>query len=133
MAHHDIETGDGFAVRRVDGEPCGVADDVEAGVDGVPLRGEPAAEQPVDLHPSVEFLAEVLTTGVGDAYAEGELEHDVGTGLVDGPDGGGGVPALAVRSQVVEELRIEQRRDFGPVAQFAGLPGVERNRCGVLG
>lgn len=51
VAHHDIQTGDGFAVRRVDGEPCGVTDDVEAGVDGVPLRGEPAAEQPVDLHP----------------------------------------------------------------------------------
>ena len=55
--------------------------------------GEPAAEQPVDLDASVEFLAEVLTTGVGDAYAEGELEHDGGTGPVDGPDGGGGVPA----------------------------------------
>lgn len=133
VAEHDIESGDGPALRSVDGEPGRVADDVEAGMGGVPLRGESAAEQPVHLHSTVEFLAEVLTTGVGDAYAEGELEHDVGAGLMNGPDGGRGVPVLAVWTEVVEEVLIEQGGDFGPVAQFACLPGVERNRCGVPG
>ena len=63
--------GTGSPSGGVDGEPGGVADDVEAGVGGLPLLGEAGAEQPVDLDAAVEFLAEVLTTGVGDAYARG--------------------------------------------------------------
>lgn len=133
MAQHHVEARDGLSVRAVDGEPGGVADDVEARVDGVPLRSESAAEQPVDLYSAVEFLAEVLTTGVGDADTEGELEHDLGTWLMHGTDGRGGVPVLPVRSQVVKESGVEQGDHFGPVAEFAGLPGVERNRCGVVG
>lgn len=133
MAEHHVEAPDGFAVQAVDGQPGGVADDVEARMGGVPLRGEPAAEQPVDLHSAVELLAEVLPAGVGDADAEGELEHHLGAGPVHGADGGGGVPAFAVRSQVVEESGVEQGGHFGTVPEFTGLPGVERNRCGVVG
>lgn len=125
MAQEGVEAGDGGAVRGVDGDPGGVAHDVEAGVGGLPLLGEAGAQQAVDLHPAVEFLAEVLAAGVGDAQTQGELEHRGGARAVDGADGGGGVPGVTEGAQVVEEAGIEQGCDGGALEEFAGLPGVE--------
>lgn len=133
VAQHDVEAGNGFALGGVDREPGGVPDDVESGVDGVPLPGESGAQQPVDLHAAVEFLAEVLPAGVGDAYAEGEFQHEVDAGPLHGAHRGGGVPALAVRAEVVQQAGVGEGGDFGPHRQFAGLPGVERDRRGVRG
>lgn len=99
----------------------------------MPLPGESGAQQPVDLHAAVEFLAEVLPAGVGDAYAEGELQHEVDAGPPDGAHRGGGVPALAVRAEVVQQAGVGEGGDFGPHRQFACLPGVERDRRGVCG
>lgn len=117
--------GTGGSVRGVDGDPGGVADDVEGGVGGLPLLGEAGAEQPVHLDAAVEFLAEVLAAGVGDAQAQGELEHRGGARAVDGADGGGGVPGLAVRAQVVQKSRVAEGGDGGALEQVAGLPGVQ--------
>lgn len=123
MAQHDVEAGYGFAVGGVDREPCGVTHDVEAGVGGLPLLAEAGAEQPVHLDTAVEFLAEILTTGVRDAYAERELEHGRGAGAVHGADRGGGVPGPSVGTQVVQETSVEKDCDGRAVCQFAGLPG----------
>ncbi len=125
VAQHGVESGDGGAVRGVDGDPGGVAHDVEAGVGRLPLFRESGAEQPVYLDTAVEFLAEVLAAGVGDAQAQGELEHRGGAGAVDGADGGGGVPGLAVRAQVVQEPGVAEGGDGGALEQVAGLPGVQ--------
>ncbi len=133
MAQHDVESGDGSAVRGVDGDPGGVAHDVEAGVGRLPLFRETGAEQPVHLDAAVEFLAEVLTTGVGDAQAEGELEHRGGTGAEDGAHGGGGVPGLAVGADVVQESGIAEGGDGGALEQVAGLPGVQGKGGGAVG
>ena len=86
----------------------------------------PAAQQPVHLDAAVEFLAEVLPAGVGDAQAERELEHRGGAGAVDGADGGGGVPGVAVRAEVVQQSGVEQGGDVRAVPELAGLPGVQR-------
>ncbi len=133
VADHDVEAGDGGAVRGVDGQPGGVADDVEARMGGLPLVDEAGPEQPVDLDAAVELLAEVLAAGVGDAQAEGELEHGRGAGAVHGADGGGGVPGGAVGAEVVEEAAVEEGADVGTVAEFAGLPGVEGQGHGAGG
>lgn len=126
VAQQGVESGYGGAVRGVHGDPGGVADDVEAGVDRLPLLGQAGAEQPVDLDAPVQFLAEVLTAGVGDAQAQGELEHRGGARTVDGADGGGGVPGFAVRAQVVQEPCVAEGGDGGALEQVAGLPGVQR-------
>lgn len=92
---------------------------------GLPLFREAGAEQPVHLDAAVEFLAEVLAAGVGDAQAQGELEHRGGAGAVDGADGGGGVPRVPVRAQVVQESGVAKGGDGGAPEQVAGLPGVK--------
>ncbi len=133
MTEQGVEAGDGGAVRGVHGHPGGVADDVEAGVGRLPLLGEAGAEQPVHLHASVEFLAEVLAAGVGDAQAQGELQHRGGARPVDGADGGGRVPGLSVRAQVVQESRVAEGGDAGALEEFAGLPGMQGKGGGVVG
>ena len=131
MADHDVESRQRFAVRGVDGEPGGVADDVEAGVGGLPLLAEPGPQQAVDLHAAVEFLAEVLTAGVGDAYAQRQFEHGVGAGPVHGADEDVGYQWLAVGAQVVQESGVEEGGDGGALREVAGLPGVQGQRDGT--
>ncbi len=123
---HHVEAGHGAAVRVVDGEPGRVADDVEARVRGLPLLGQSAAQQPVHLDAPVEFLAEVLAPGVGDAQPQRELQHRGGARAVDGAYGGGGVPGGAVGAEVAEQTGLEQGRDLRAVAGLADLPGVQR-------
>ncbi len=133
VAQQGVESGHGGSVRGVHGDPGGVADDVEGGVGRLPLLGEAGAEQPVHLDAAVEFLAEVLAAGVGDAQAQGELEHRGRARAVDGANGGGGVPGLAVRAQVVQKSRVMEGGDGGALEQVAGLPGVQGKGGGAVG
>lgn len=125
---HHVQAYHRFAVRAVDGEPGRVADDVESGVGRLPLLGEPGAQQSVDLDAAVEFLTEVLPTGVGDAQAERELQHGRRIGPVERTDGGGGVPGGAVRAEVTQKAGVEEGRGLGAVLEFARLPGVQGQR-----
>ncbi len=133
VAEHHVEPRDGDALGVVHGEPGRVPDDVEAGVLPLPARGEAGRQQPVDLDAPVQFLAEVLPAGVGDAYAEGELEHDPRPGPVHGADGGSGVPVLAVRAEVVDQTGLGEGADLGAVEQVGGLPGVYGDGDGAGG
>lgn len=123
MPDHHVDSGDGTAVGPVDGEPGRVTDDVEGRVGRLPLLGQAAAQEPVHLDTAVEFLAEVLAAGVGDAQAQRELEHGGGAGAMDGAYGGGGIPGGAVGAQVLEQSGIEQRGGLGAVPDLAELPG----------
>jgi hypothetical protein len=129
VADHHVKSGQGVAVLVVDGDPGRVADDVEAGVRCAPLLAEAAAQQAVHLDAPVEFLAEVLPPGVGDAQAQRQLEHRGGARAVDGADGGGGVPGRAVGAEVPEESGAQQGGRLGAVPDLARLPGVQR-QCG---
>lgn len=128
VADHHVEARHGVAVRVVHREPGRVADDVEARVGGLPLFGEAAAQQPVDLDTAVEFLTEVLPAGVGDAQAQRELQHRGGIGAVQGAYGGGGVPRGAMRAEVQEQSGVQKFRRIRAVADLADLPGVHRQR-----
>lgn len=125
MPDHHVEAGDGAAVRVVDGEPGRVADDVEARVGGLPLFGQPAAQQPVHLDTPVEFLAEVLAPGVGDAQPQRELQHRGSARAMDGAYGGGGVPGGAMSAEVAQQTGFEQSRGLRAVPGLADLPGVQ--------
>lgn len=126
MPDHHVEAGHGVAVERVDCEPGRVADDVEARVRRLPLLGQATAQQTVDLDPAVELFAQVLPAGVGDAQAQGQLEHRGGVGTVDGSHGGGGMPLGAVLAEVTEQSCVEQSGGFGAPLDLAQLPGVQR-------
>lgn len=126
MPDHHVEADHRGPVQRVDGQPGWVADDVEVRVFGVPLLGEAGAQQTVDLDAAVQFLAEVLPPGVGDAQRQRQLEHGGGAGTVNGTDGGGGVPRRAVRAEVAEETGVEEGGYFTAVPGLAQLPGVQR-------
>jgi hypothetical protein len=67
---HHVQSRHGQAVRVVHGEPGRVTDDVEARVGRAPPAGEAGAQQPVHLDAPVEFLAQVLAAGVGDAQGQ---------------------------------------------------------------
>ena len=102
------------------------------GCDRLPLRGQAAAQEPVDLDTAVEFLAEVLTAGVGDAQAQRELEHGGGAGAMDGSYGGGRVPGRAVGAEVLEQSGIEQGGGFGAVRTSRSCQGCRgRSRVAV--
>jgi hypothetical protein len=123
---HDVKSRHGGAVRSVDGEPGRIADDVEAGVRGPPFLGEAAAQQAMDLDTPVQFLAQVLPAGVGDAQAQRQLEHGGRAGAVDGAHGGGGVPGRAVGTEVAQQSRLEQGGRARAMPCLAQLPGVQR-------
>ncbi len=131
LAQHGVQTVRVAEAPEVDTDPGRVADDVEAGVRGAPLGAEAGLQQPVHLDAPEQFLAEVLPAGVGDPQPERELEHPRCAGPADRPDGRGRVPQLALRAQVVQPTGGEQLGHGGAQGEFAGLPGVQRQRGGA--